>query len=110
MRILKVTAVMVVFFVSVWQLDCLLDFKLQKYYNWVYEDCWNTGYYCQPKGMFPPLYAGYELTWKVLVRYAPSVANVLWERPQFGKRIHISDFNMWYWGYGIDSDTVIVVE
>lgn len=84
-----------------------IDKGLRAWYERMYSAPYGHGYTCEE---MPYGYSLYSLGWRILINVTPSVADVLWPRPDFEKRINISEYDIYYYGCGIDDDTVIVVD
>ena len=103
----KLIAVVLVW-LSLWCIDSVEDYRLHQWYVENQHNCNPDIPGARVTRVLDADLALYEVAYSVLLRNFPKIGAILWERPHFGERISVEEFDIWYYGNGgIKENTII---
>ena len=103
---MSVLLVLSMFFACIYSADKYLASSTEAWHMKMYKNVNVEEALCEELPMPELIYYG---LCKIGLRYSKAF-DEHWERPVFAKEISFEEFSPWYYGYGIDGDTVIKIK
>ena len=85
--------------------ECRCDHNCVLYYECACKLCARK----PGEAYLPPILTYYEMAWKFVGDHFPAVAQFIWERPEYGKRVPAGKYHEMYLNYTPRNDVVFVV-